>query len=485
MKDKRIPLKSNDLEELFNNNVGDYGYKGDCKCNGDKEETYRTSLRRQRDKILYTGGFRRLQDKTQVISATISGDHRTRLTHTLEVEQIAVSVANALSLNVDLVSAIAFGHDVGHTPFGHAAERVLNDLLKDSGGFNHSIESIKYIWGKYGNKIQKEIYEGILLHDSDMYKICKENAQNQLKYVECYENKNIELGNSKEQFAEGFNIIEYIGNFPSTLEAQLVIWADKIAYITHDLEDFLRSKAYTDLKKNDESIEKKLSNILNKLIEEKSEETLIDYESRDLIRNIIGKLVESSAKTIKDLDYNNIKSKTEEKRNSQTVDANSKNNKEYLNSLLINFTDEYRDFYYELREFLDEYYISSPQVQRSDGKAKIIIEWLFGQLTRNYKLAPLHIRDEIDKTIIMEIKEIVIKASGNNELKKLFEEEKELNIRDIDKIFEEYNSLADEYNLIKKEIIDRKIASYIATMSDTYAESMYRNLIGSKVDLII
>ncbi|MBF1352618.1 MAG: HD domain-containing protein, partial [Mogibacterium diversum] len=271
MSNSEIPFKSSDLEKLFNDNIEQYGYKGECK-NNNEEETYRTSLRRQRDKILYTGGFRRLQDKTQVISATISGDHRTRLTHTLEVEQIAVSVANALSLNADLVSAIAFGHDVGHTPFGHAAERVLNDLLKDSGGFNHSIESIKYIWGKYGNKIQKEIYEGILLHDSDMYKICKENAQKQLKYVECYENKNIELGNSKEQFTEVFNIIEYIGNFPSTLEAQLVIWADKIAYITHDLEDFLRSKAYTDLKKNDESIEKKLSNILNKLIEEKNEE---------------------------------------------------------------------------------------------------------------------------------------------------------------------------------------------------------------------
>lgn len=176
MSNSEIPFKSSDLEKLFNDNIGQYGYKGECK-NNNEEETYRTSLRRQRDKILYTGGFRRLQDKTQVISATISGDHRTRLTHTLEVEQIAVSVANALSLNVDLVSAIAFGHDVGHTPFGHAAERVLNNLLKDSGGFNHSIESIKYIWGKYGNKIQKEIYEGILLHDSDMYQICKENAK--------------------------------------------------------------------------------------------------------------------------------------------------------------------------------------------------------------------------------------------------------------------------------------------------------------------
>ena len=279
MSNSEIPFKSSDLEKLFNDNIGQYGYKGECK-NNNEEETYRTSLRRQRDKILYTGGFRRLQDKTQVISATISGDHRTRLTHTLEVEQIAVSVANALSLNVDLVSAIAFGHDVGHTPFGHAAERVLNNLLKDSGGFNHSIESIKYIWGKYGNKIQKEIYEGILLHDSDMYQICKENAKKQLKYVEYVDDENKEC---KVKFTEFF---DYIGNFPSTLEAQVVIWADKIAYITHDLEDFQRSEAYTDLKKNDETIEEKLNNILNNFIKDK-EIKKGDYKSRDIIRNII------------------------------------------------------------------------------------------------------------------------------------------------------------------------------------------------------
>lgn len=115
----KIPLTSNDLEIISDNNIADYGHKhcNELKAESENEETYRTQLRRQRDKILYTGGFRRLQDKTQVIPATISGDHRTRLTHTLEVEQIAVSIANSLKLNPDLVSAIALGHDVGHTPF--------------------------------------------------------------------------------------------------------------------------------------------------------------------------------------------------------------------------------------------------------------------------------------------------------------------------------------------------------------------------------
>ena len=93
------PLKSSDLEKMFNKNIAEYGYQNKIaehlsKDMKGEEETYRTNLRRQRDKILYTGGFRRLQDKTQVISATISGDHRTRLTHTLEVEQIAISIAN-------------------------------------------------------------------------------------------------------------------------------------------------------------------------------------------------------------------------------------------------------------------------------------------------------------------------------------------------------------------------------------------------------
>lgn len=158
---ENIPLKSNDLECIFNSNIGDYGYKKinqyktlNAEAASDRlEETYRTDLRRQRDKILYTGGFRRLQDKTQVISATREGDHRTRLTHTLEVEQIAISIANALKLNVDLVSAIALGHDVGHTPFGHAAERTLSNLLEDNGRFHHPIQSVRYLWENMGLKL--------------------------------------------------------------------------------------------------------------------------------------------------------------------------------------------------------------------------------------------------------------------------------------------------------------------------------------------
>ena len=339
--EKEIPLKSSDLEQIFKENIAEYGYKSDkeieesSKEGKGTEETYRTDIRRQRDKILYTGGFRRLQDKTQVISASISGDHRTRLTHTLEVEQIATSIANALRLNVDLVSAIALGHDVGHTPFGHAAERKLSELLAEKGKFHHPIQSVRYIWEKYGSKIEKAIYEGILLHDSDMFDINKDAAKKQLNYLK--ENKH-----ENKEFKDWVMIDKWLNNFPSTLEAQVVIWSDKIAYITHDLEDFIRCSAYVNLQKNQNQIEKKLCDILNDLIEEKDIATLNEFESRDLIRNIISNLIKSSAeniKGIKNFTYDKVKEETE-KRSNKIKEL--ENRKKYLSSLIINFSDEYR-----------------------------------------------------------------------------------------------------------------------------------------------
>ena len=469
-------LKSIDLEKLLNINIAEYGYKNrenqSTKVRGE-EETYRTSLRRQRDKILYTGGFRRLQDKTQVISATISGDHRTRLTHTLEVEQIAVSIANALSLNADLVSAIALGHDVGHTPFGHAAERKLSELLKDCGEFHHPIQSVRYLWEKYGSKIEPEIYEGILLHDSDMFGIEKNIVKEQLANIK-------ELEGEDKKLEEWVKIVDWINNFPSTLEAQVVIWADKIAYITHDLEDFLRSSAYINLQKNNDKIETTLCKHLTDLVGEEIKKSEA-FELRDLIRNIIDNLIKSSVKNISN-ENNVVQEKVQEitkKRSKEYEKCSAK--KKYLNSLIINFDNDYRNKYYDLRKFLDDYYISSPEVQRSDAKAQVIVEWLFNILTGNYKLMPLDIRREIDKLIKKYDDASGKKYSGlptEQQDASHFEKEiKENGKREESKEFEKEE--------IKRKIIYRKVATYIATMSDAYAERIYRNLIGSKVDFIL
>lgn len=477
-----IPKERKMLEKIANSSIGEYGFKHEEKENGDLEETYRTDIRRQRDKILYAGGFRRLQDKTQVMSATLTGDHRTRLTHTLEVEQISMSIADALNLNKDLVSAIALGHDVGHTPFGHAAERALNKILKNNGGFHHPIQSVKYLWEKHGEGLISEIYEGILAHDSDMFTIKKDDVIKQID-IKKYHLKDSEDHLGLEKL---LNKVEgFLNKVPSTLEAQVVIWADKIAYITHDLEDFLHSPIYTSVIKSEgQKIEDELSDILRKLIG-KDIDKISEFESRDLIRGITTNLIVKSADNINritDLKRENVQKETEKrleenKLKSILQENESKMKKMYLNSLIINFEDSFRESYYLLREFLDEKYIFSSQVQRSDAKAQKIVSSLFEEFTKNYKLLPLEIRIKIDEQLQYIAEKIISEYNITGK-----EERKIVNkkLKDLEKIIELKLEYFGNYNRIKEEIIKRTVATYISTMSDTYAEDMFFNLNTSK-----
>jgi len=158
----------------------------------------RTCFQRDRDRIVHSKAFRRLKHKTQVFIAPEGDHYRTRLTHTLEVSQIARTVARALRLNEDLVEAIALGHDLGHTPFGHAGEATLNKLMPQ--GFRHEEQSLRVVdhheQGE-GLNLTLEVKEGILKHTGK--------------------------------------------NIPVTLEGQIVRLADRIAYINHDIDDALRA----------------------------------------------------------------------------------------------------------------------------------------------------------------------------------------------------------------------------------------------------
>lgn len=474
-----IPYKCIELEILYNKSIKEYAYRHK-EQESEQEETYRTEIRRQRDKILYTGGFRRLQDKTQVMSATLTGDHRTRLTHTLEVEQIALSVSDALGLNRDLVSAIALGHDIGHTPFGHAAERTLDKLLEDNGGFHHPIQSIKYLWEKYGDKLINEIYEGILLHDSDMYDMNMDKVDKQLKYCVFYDNKEKDNKTAKYIDDSECKISSFFNKVPSTLESQIVVWADKIAYITHDLEDFIHSSIYISVIKVDKSKENELVELLNNLITynnpNKRIERIKDFELRDLLRNVTTNLIKSSAENIISLNTENkfeqvdVQIKTQERISEQ--EENKK--KRFLNSLIINFDDKFRNRYYKLRDFLDKEYIFSSEVQRSDAKAQKIITSLFNEFKENYKLTPLDIRKKIDDELQIQLEYFIINNKLNIEdfanLKLDIAEKK------LDKLMVNYQ----DYKKLKDKIITRNVASYISTMSDTYAENMFCNLNASK-----
>lgn len=155
----------------------------------------RTEFQRDRDRILHSKAFRRLKHKTQVFLSPFDDHFRTRLTHTLEVSQIGRSIARALDMNEDLVEAISLGHDLGHTPFGHCGENVLNELVE--GGFHHNIQSVRVVEVLEDLNLCQETIDGILTHTW--------------------------------------------GYKPKTPEGQIVQLADKIAYINHDIEDSIRA----------------------------------------------------------------------------------------------------------------------------------------------------------------------------------------------------------------------------------------------------
>jgi len=181
---------------------------------------YRTEYARDRDRIIHSRAFRRLEAKTQVFTMRYSDHFRNRLTHTLEVSQIARTVAAALGLNTELAEALALVHDIGHPPFGHAGEHKLDELMKPLGGhFNHNLHALHIVEQfeqRYldfaGLNLTFEVREGIIKHSRDY---------------------------SAEEFPQ---LSEYLLDQRPPLEAQLIDWVDEIAYNTADLDDALEAE---------------------------------------------------------------------------------------------------------------------------------------------------------------------------------------------------------------------------------------------------
>jgi len=182
---------------------------------------YRTEFQRDRDRIIHTTAFRRLQDKTQVFAnlGEEKDHYRTRLTHTIEVAQISRTIARVLGLNEDLAEAVALAHDLGHAPFGHAGEDVLSDLMADHGGFNHNEQSLRVVDylerrypGMFGLNLTYELREAIIKHES---------------------HQDLAIPD------------EFDPDEKPLLEGQLVNLADEIAYNGHDIDDGLSSGLLT------------------------------------------------------------------------------------------------------------------------------------------------------------------------------------------------------------------------------------------------
>jgi dGTPase len=243
----------------------------------------RTHYQRDRDRIIHSRAFRRMEYKTQVFIIHEGDHYRTRLTHTMEVATISRSLARALRLNEDLAEAIALAHDIGHPPFGHSGEKALHELMKSYGGFEHNSQSLRIVEEletKYpefhGLNLTWEVKEGIAKHKST------------------YDNPTLTKFNPEKH---------------PTLEAQIVNIADEIAYNTHDLDDGLESKLlkYADLENIDvwheaySAISKKYPKTNDEIKRYYTIRSLIDKQVTDVIATTKNNLNKHKIKTLKDV----------------------------------------------------------------------------------------------------------------------------------------------------------------------------------------
>ena len=318
----------------------------------EKKTTLRNDFQRDRDRIIHSTAFRRLKHKTQVFVNT-SGDHfRTRITHSLEVSQIARTLSKFFNLNEDLSETLSLAHDLGHTPFGHAGEEALNDCMKNYGGFDHNIQTLRIItilenryYNFNGLNLTLETLDGLIKHNGPV--------NNKTKFDTI-------LG--KNFFK---NKIKFLNN--TSLEGQIAAISDDIAYNSHDLEDGLKSNLF---KLND------LKNIpvLNKIISKhrsKFTKYSADLIVRQIIRDIINEMVKDVIKTTeKNIKTNKIKSL-----------------KEVYNSekKIVCFSYKMKRFDLEIKKFLKEKMYFHKNVKKKTNYGKKIIKKLFLIIIKNPK----------------------------------------------------------------------------------------------------
>ena len=308
----------------------------------------RSEFQRDRDRIIHSSAFRRLEYKTQVFVNHEGDLFRTRLTHSLEVAQIGRSVARSLRLNEDLVEAIALAHDLGHTPFGHAGQEALNKCMKDHNGFEHNLQSLRVV------DTLEERYGAF-----DGLNLCFETRAGILKH--CAKKNARKLGDVGKRFL--------INQRPS-LEAQLTNLADEIAYNNHDVDDGLRSGLITQKELEEVSIFSRHLAISKKLYPRISERKLIHETVRSMINTLVSDLIKQSTANIKDARPDNLQSVS-------------------VAPYLISFSEEIKKEQQELKTFLRNNLYQHFEVARMSNKAQHTVKMLFNIFSEDTRLLPL------------------------------------------------------------------------------------------------
>jgi len=315
---------------------------------------HRSEFQRDRDRIIHSTAFRRLEYKTQVFVNHEGDLFRTRLTHSIEVAQMSRTIARALHLNEDLSEAIALAHDLGHTPFGHTGQDALNACMKDYGGFEHNLQSLRVVdelEEKYANfnglNLTFESREGILKHCS-------------IKNAE-------QLGDIGKRF---------INKTQANIEAQMVNLADSIAYNSHDVDDGLRSGFIT--------IEQLRETQFFQSLYAKVEKQYPKLDDKRTIYEIVRRMIDEQIKDL--IAESSIKI---ERANPQSI-TDIRNNKESL----IAFSNDMYEMHLELKRFLRENLYRHYRVHRMSHKAGNVISKLFQALLNDLRLMPPEYRNK-------------------------------------------------------------------------------------------
>ena len=327
----------------------------------EKENSIRSPYQRDRDRIIHSSSFRRLKHKTQVF-VNIEGDHyRTRLTHSMEVSQIARTLARSLGLNEDLCETLSLSHDLGHAPFGHAGEEILSECMTAYGGFDHNIQTLRIVtfienkyYKFYGLNLTIETLDGLIKHNGPV--------QNIIPYKKILK---------KDLFDN--NIV--FNRFPS-LEAQVAAISDDIAYNNHDLEDGLRAELFTIKKFSSIPFISKLINRHAKNLKNFRKEIIINQIVRELINIMVLDVIDTTNKNLR-------------KNNPQSI-----NDIYRQDHLIVDFSDKMKQIDKQIKDFLNHNMYNHKKVIVNTNKGKRIINDLFKYLSRNSKK---HINKELFK----------------------------------------------------------------------------------------
>jgi dGTPase len=312
----------------------------------------RSEFQRDRDRIIHSTAFRRLEYKTQVFVNHEGDLFRTRLTHSIEVAQIARSIARALRLNEDLVEAIALAHDLGHTPFGHAGQDALNACMKDYGGFEHNLQSLRTV------DLLEQRYASF-----DGLNLCYETREGILKH--CSPRNASELGAIGARFLNGTQ--------PS-LEAQVCNLADEIAYNNHDVDDGLRSGLITIDQIREVPVFARFCGEVEQSFPGVSGRRLVHETVRRMINALVLDLVSEVTRRISAAPVCSL----------QDVRTSA---------ALVSFSPHMEKEQRELKQFLRTNLYQHYRVRRMTNKARHIVQELFGVFMDDPLLLPPQYRD--------------------------------------------------------------------------------------------